>query len=60
MDKKCMVENEKVVNNFIYCGQRKCPHIDCLRHNKNIPFGKLIRRDNFKPDKEWNCKDIIT
>lgn len=49
----------KNLNEFIYCGLRKCPHVECLRHDKNIPFDKLVRRDNFKPDKEWNCKDIV-
>ena len=53
---------EEVVNNesneFVYCGLRKCPHIECLRHNANTPFNVLILRKNFKPDKEWNCKDM--
>ena len=53
---------EEVVNNesneFVYCGLRKCPHIECLRHNANTPFNILILRRNFTPDKEWNCKDM--
>ena len=53
---------EEVVNNesneFVYCGLRKCPHIECLRHNTNTSFNVLILRKNFKPDKEWNCKDM--
>lgn len=43
---------------FVYCGLRKCPHIKCLRHNVNTPFNVIIRRRNFNPDKEWNCKDM--
>lgn len=23
---------------FVYCGLRKCPHTECLRHNTNTPF----------------------
>ena len=53
---------EEVVNNesneFVYCGLRKCPHIECLRHNANTPFNILILRKNFNPDKDWNCKDM--
>ena len=53
---------EEVVNNesneFVYCGLRKCPHIECLRHNANTPFNILILRRNFNPDKDWNCKDM--
>lgn len=45
-------------NRFIYCGLRKCIHIECLRHNVNTPFDVLILRRNFNPDKDWNCKDM--
>lgn len=44
---------------LVYCGIRDCPHHECLRHNINTPFNVLILRENFKPNKEWNCKDII-
>lgn len=47
------------INEIVYCGLRKCPHVECLRHNKNIPFDKLVHRDIFKPDKEWNCKNFL-
>lgn len=47
-------------NEFIYCNQRNCTHTECLRHNNNTPFNTLILRDKFNPDKDWNCKDIIT
>ena len=54
---------EEVINKeskeFIYCGLRKCPHVQCLRHNVNTPFNVLILRRNFTPDKDWNCKDIL-
>jgi hypothetical protein len=45
---------------FIYCSFRNCPYIDCLRHDRNIPFNTLILRDNFKPDKNGNCRDKVT
>lgn len=45
---------------FLYCSQRHCPHLECVRHDRHIPFGVLIKREKFKPDKDWNCKDIIT
>lgn len=44
---------------FVYCGQRKCPHTECLRHNQNTPFNVLIFRRNFNPDNDCNCKDIV-
>ena len=49
----------KVSSEFVYCGLRKCPHTTCLRHNINTPWNKLIKRTNFNPDKEWNCKDMV-
>ena len=53
--------NEEVSKNaeeFVYRGSRKCPHTECLRHTAKTPFNVLILRKNFKPDKEWNCKDM--
>lgn len=44
---------------FVYCSIRKCPYKECLRHNVNTPWNKLITRDTFKPDKDWNCKDKV-
>lgn len=43
----------------LFCGLRKCPHLECLIHYKNAPFGVLIRLRKFAPDKDWNCKDIV-
>ena len=46
---------------FIYCGNRKCPHTECLRHNVNTPYDVLILRRNFDVDKkEYHCKFIVT
>ena len=47
------------VREFIYCGLRNCPHTECLRHNVNTPWGVIILRKKFSPDKEWDCKDIV-
>lgn len=44
---------------FIYCGNRKCSHSECLRHYTNTPFNVLILRENYKLDKEGNCKDMV-
>lgn len=52
------VTSVKDENKFIYCGLRKCIHTECIRHNVNTPFGVIIYRRNFNPDKDWNCKDM--
>lgn len=54
-----MMKASTTENELVYCGLRKCPHVECIRHDKNIPFNKLVRRDKFNPDKEWNCKDMM-
>lgn len=43
---------------LIYCSLRKCPHLECLRHNANTPWGIAFKRTTYKPDKKWVCKDI--
>lgn len=40
----------------IYCGNRNCPYFDCVRHDRYIPFGVLIWRENYTLDKNGNCK----
>ncbi len=44
-----------------YCPNRKCKHIECLRHNNNIPFGVIISRfvDTPKEDKNGTCKEYL-
>ena len=44
---------------FTYCGQRNCPHTECLRHNVNTPWNVMFYRVNFNPDENWNCKDMV-
>lgn len=50
-----MRENKK----RIYCANRNCSHLDCVRHDKNIPFNILILRENYKVDSNGNCKNKI-
>lgn len=40
----------------IYCGNRNCPYIDCVRHNKNTPFNVQFLRENYSLDKNGECK----
>ena len=48
----------KKQKNIIYCDNRKCPHTECIKHHVNIPFNVMVKRTHYKPDKEWNCKDM--
>ena len=59
MSRKKKEEINNKSDYFVYCSQRKCPHEECLRHNVNTPWDVLIYRSDFKPDKDWNCKDIV-
>lgn len=49
------------MNDITYCPNRKCEHIECLRHDTNIPKGLLISRfsENPKLDKEGKCKEYL-
>ena len=59
MPRQKKIEGDSKTDYFVYCSQRKCPHEECLRHNVNTPWDILIYRNNFNPDKDWNCKDIV-
>ena len=52
---------QSVKKDIVYCSQRKCPNISCLRHNINTPFNVEIKRTDFKPepDKNWKCKGLL-
>lgn len=50
---------QSINKNIVYCSQRKCPNISCLRHNINTPFNVEIKRTDFKPDKDWKCKGLL-
>lgn len=57
MSKK--IKDRSQPEHFTYCGVRKCIHTECLRHHINTPWDVLIYRKDFKPDKDWNCKDMV-
>ena len=59
--KKNNIDKENINNDsneFVYCGLIKCIHTECLRHNVNTPYNKIILRRKFNPDKDWNCEDM--
>lgn len=43
----------------IYCGNRNCSHLECVRHDQYVPFDVLIIRENYKLDKDNNCNHIL-
>ena len=45
-----------IENIKMYCSNRNCPYLECVRHDRNIPFNVLIKREDFKLDKDDNCK----
>lgn len=45
---------------LVYCEYRKCPHMDCIRHNANTPFNLPIWRRKIAADKDWNCNGYLT
>lgn len=47
------------IKDIIYCSRQKCIHTNCIRHNTNTPFNVLIKRKDFCPDKDWNCKGLL-
>ena len=46
-------------DHFVYCGNMKCPHTQCLRHHIYEPWNELIYERKFSDDKDWNCKNIL-
>ena len=53
--------NLRLMNDITYCPNRKCEHIECLRHNKNAPFNIMISRfqEIPKQDKDGKCKEYL-
>ena len=45
-----------IENIKMYCSNRDCPYLECVRHDRNIPFNVLIKREDYKLDKDDNCK----
>ena len=54
-----VIGDKNKTEEFLYCSLRKCPNSECIRHNSNTPFEKTVLRTRFRPDKEWNCEDMI-
>lgn len=44
---------------FLYCSNMKCPHVECLRHNVNTPYNVIIYRRRFV-NKGEECKGKVT
>ena len=53
MKSKKQTINEK--KEKIYCSNRACPFVECVRYYKNIPYNVLILRENYKLDKNGDC-----
>lgn len=50
---------KKKEDEFIYCAERLCPHHECMRHNKWIPYNVKVLVEKYTCDKDGNCKHII-
>lgn len=58
MKSKLDTKTEKNIK--MYCSNRNCPYLECVRHDKNIPFNVLIKRENYQLDKKNGvCKDKL-
>lgn len=60
---KIMAKKKKIQigsKEYPYCGNRKCQDFECIRHISYTPWYELIWRENYKPDKNGNCKNKIT
>ncbi len=42
-----------------YCGNRDCKDMECIRHDRLIPFYKLVWREDFNKGNKDICKDKI-
>lgn len=54
-----MARSKSTKDNFIYCGNLKCKHTDCARHDRNTPWNEVVKRDKFEPDKNGDCKEYV-
>lgn len=55
--KRITEKNQK--KDKIYCNNRTCPYMECVRYYKNIPYNVLILRENYKLDKNNKCPNIL-
>lgn len=53
-------ESYEEIKDFLFCDNRKCEHLECLRHNVNTPFNVIVHiSKKFKVDKNGDCKDMV-
>ena len=45
---KLKKDTTNIENIKMYCSNRDCPYFECVRHDRNIPFNVLIKREDFK------------
>ena len=43
---------------IVFCKNRKCEHVECLRHNINAPYNVVITRKDFDI-KKGECEGYI-
>lgn len=53
------MKNDNEHTQMRYCSIIKCPHVECLRHYSNVPYGVIVKVVRYDPDKDWNCEDIL-
>lgn len=46
-------------NEFYYCSNRQCTHMECLRYWRNAPWNTLFIQIKCAEDKNGKCKDYI-
>lgn len=44
---------------FVYCSNWKCDHVDCMRHHNHQPFNVLTLQCKWSPDKNGVCKKEV-
>jgi hypothetical protein len=54
-----MINMDDLYRTKLYCGNRNCLHLECVRHDRYVPFDVLIIRENYKLDKGNNCNHIL-
>lgn len=54
-----MVNMNDLCNAKVYCGNRNCEHLECVRHDRYVPFDILIIRENYKTETNGTCKHLL-
>lgn len=45
---------------MIYCSNRKCPRMDCVRRLQYGPFGEVLRVVRYEPKQETVCDGFLS